>query len=158
VLGRLEKGHGRDRPFSPGGVAYRPRHSAGAGRSVQAGSDGYGLVALYEAFAAEYGWTADYIDAHLTDEQFALYAEKASQRKTQEALAELDRIVAGTSWGVSIAFDTKGKSARKWKSIQRKALPGSQPKGLSGKELDDAVLALAAADPSLVKFVQAGAS
>jgi hypothetical protein len=64
----------------------------------------------------------------------------------------------GTSWGTSIAFDSKKRTGRKWESIRNKAMrETTSAKGLSGKALDNAVLALAAADPSLVAFEQRGA-
>jgi len=61
--------------------------------------------------------------------------------------------VSGTSWGVSIAFDAKKRTAHKWQSIRSKALrqTGSE-KGLSGAALESAVMAIAAADSSLVSF------
>jgi hypothetical protein len=59
---------------------------------------------------------------------------------------------------VSIAFDATHKTGRQWQSLRRKALHTTrQPKGLSGAALEAAVMAIAAADSSLVK-VQAGAS
>lgn len=60
--------------------------------------------------------------------------------------------MAGTSWGLAIAYDTKGRNARKWDHIRNKALPGSRSKGLSGAALETAVMALAATDSSLVKI------
>ena len=167
MLRRLEKGHGRDQPFSPGGAAYRPGSDAGPDRRLSergdqgdgSGDAGYQLLELYEFFAAEYGWSPGFIDANLTDEQFALYAEKAAKRKGRQAFAELDRIVTGTSWGMAIAHDSKGSNARKWERLRSKATRAEAPqKGLTGQALDNAVLALAAADPSLVKFEQAGAT
>lgn len=66
--------------------------------------------------------------------------------------AELDRIVEGTKWGVAIAFDSKGRNARKWQSIRRKQLQHRGSRGLTGAALETAVMALAAADSSLVKI------
>lgn len=162
VLREPEKGHGSDLPFRPGGAAYRPGPAAPPGGQPEQGSSdgdgGYQLVAVYEFCAAEYGWSSSYIDTHLTDEQFALYVEKAAKRKQQASFAELERIVSGTNWGVAIAFDPKGKTGRRWQSLRNKHHRSTgTSKGLTGKALDNAVLALAAADPSLVKFEQAGA-
>lgn len=54
---------------------------------------------------------------------------------------------------MSIAFDSKRRVSRKWDAIRKKHLRrDSRQSGLTGKALDNAVLALAAADPSLVKF------
>ena len=162
MLRRLEKGDGRDQPFSPGGAAYRPGADAGTDRRLSErgdegnGGGGYQLVEVYEFFAAEYGWTARFIEANLTDEQFALYAEKAARRKGRQAFAELDRIVTGTSWGMAIAHDSKGRNARKWDRIRAKGLGDKRPQGLSGAALEQAVMAIASADPSLVK-IQSGA-
>ena len=163
----MEKGHGRDQPFSRGGAEYRAGPHAGADRGVPkrgeqgdgGGGDRYELIEVYESFAAEYGLgsPAD-IEARFTDEQFALYAQKAAKRKRQAAFAELDRIVTGTSWGVSIAFDRKKRTAHKWESVRRKAMRDTGPtsKGLTGAALEAAVMAIASADPSLVK-IQEGA-
>lgn len=115
------------------------------------------LLNLYEFFAAEYGWAPAYVDSTLTDEQVAVYIDRAGERKAQAALAELDRIVAGTSWGVGIAFEPK--NARKWQAIRRRGLRGAaREKGLTGQQLDNAIAAIALADPSLVKYEQAGAT
>lgn len=67
--------------------------------------------------------------------------------------------MTGTQWGVAIAFDGKGrKNAHKWQSIRRKQQRHiKREKGLTGAALDSAVMALAAADPSLVAFEQKGA-
>ena len=160
MLRSHEKGHGRGLPFRPGSAAHRARVGADADELPEQGGGGggdrYGLVESYEWFSAEYGWSPDYIEAHLTDEQFALYAEKLAKRRQRQAFAELDRIVSGTSWGVSIAFDQKGRNARKWQGIRNRSMPSQQSRGLSGAALEQAVMALAATDPSLVK-VQAGA-
>lgn len=113
---------------------------------------------VYEWFAAEYGWTAAYLEANVTDEQFALYAEKAEKRRKAQAFAELDRIVSGASWGFGIALDPKKRVVRRWESIRRKALRStSREKGLTGAALENAVMAIAMADPSLVKIEQRGA-
>ncbi len=157
VLRSHEKGHGSGLPFRPGSAAYRARTGADADAESQQGSgggdDSYGLVEVYEWFAAEYGWSPGFIEANLTDEQFALYAEKQAERRQAQAFAELDRIVSGTSWGVSIAFDSKGRAGRKWQGIRSKGLRKSgQSQGLSGAALEQAVMAIAGADPSLVKI------
>lgn len=48
--------------------------------------------------------------------------------------------------------------SRKWDAIRNKQRRKfARQEGLTGKALDNAVLALAAADPSLVKFEQKGA-
>jgi hypothetical protein len=86
------------------------------------------------------------------------YFEAAAKRKSQQAFADLDRIVEGTKWGVAQVFDQKGRNARKWQSFrnkQRRAI--GQERGLSGRALEAAVMAIAAADPSLVKIEAAGA-
>ena len=160
MLRRLEKGHGSDQPFSPGGAAYRARPDAGADRRLpnsrdegDGGSgDRYELVALYEAFSAEYHLAPGDIEAHFTDEQFAVYAQKFAERKRQAAFAELDRIVSGTSWGMALAYDQKGKARRKWESIRRRMTGPPQSKGLTGASLEAAVMAIASADSSLVKI------
>ena len=68
-------------------------------------------------------------------------------------MAELDRQVTAVSWGVSIAFDSKGKAARKWQRIRAKT-DGKQV-GLTGAALEAAVMGLAAFDPSLVRVMTA---
>jgi hypothetical protein len=160
-LRRLEKGHGSDQPFSRGGAAYRAGSDARTDRGVSErgqsgdGSGGYRLVEVYEAFAAEYGWRPDQIEQYVTDEQLAVYAEKYAKRRKAQAFHELDRLVTGTSWGTAIAFDSKGRASRKWQAERRKAHRSTgREKGLTGKALDNAVMALAAADPSLVAFEQ----
>ena len=61
--------------------------------------------------------------------------------------------MTGTSWGVGIAFDSKKRAARKWQSIRSKAERRTvKVKGLSGAALEAAVMAIAAADSSLVKI------
>lgn len=80
------------------------------------------------------------------------FIDKAAERRARLAFAELDRIVSGTSWGVAIASDHKGRNARKWQSIRNKGLRTSRAKGLTGAALHAAVMALAAADSSLVKI------
>lgn len=166
MLRELEKGDGCDLPFSPGGVAYRPGSDPDSDRSVQDGGeqgddgsgDRYGLLGVYEFCAAEYGWTAHFIEHNVTDEQFYLYVEKAAKRRKAQAFAELDRLVSGTSWGVAIAFDQKGRSARKWQQIRnRQQRESGHAKGLSGEALHQAVMAIAATDSSLVKIEQRGA-
>lgn len=158
MLREPEKGHGSGLPFRPGSAAYRAGDTStpdgGGAAGSGASSSRYGLVAAFEFCAAEYGWSPDYIDTHVTDEQFALYVEKAAERKRQASFAELDRIVNGTSWGVAIAFDRKGRNARKWQSLRRKVMrdAGTHEKGLTGAALETAVMALASADPSLVKI------
>ena len=163
----MEKGHGRDRHFSPGGAAYRSRSDPRTAGQLPAGGtagdsgrlDRYELVETYEFCAAEYGWGPEYIEWHVTDEQLALYAEKAAKRNKAQAFAELDRLVAGMSWGVGIAFDKKGRNAAKWRSIRNRIgrESGQSRGGLTGAALEHAVMALAAADPSLVKIEQRGA-
>lgn len=163
----MEKGHGRDLPFSPGGAAYLPESGARTARRLPQGSqpgdndrdDRYYLLEVYEFFTAEYGsGSPAEIEARFTDEQFALYIQKAAKRKASEAFAALDRVVIGTSWGMAIAHDTKKRAARRWESIRRKTLRGTQRKrGLTGAALEAAVMGLAASDSSLVKIEQAGA-
>jgi hypothetical protein len=65
--------------------------------------------------------------------------------------------VSGTSWGVGIAFDSKGRNARKWQSVRRKIQPAQSSRGLTGAALEAAVMAMAASDSSLVKIEAAGA-
>lgn len=161
----MEKGHGSDRPFSPGGAAYRPRSDPRPAGVVQdgrepgdGGSDGdYGVTQLYEWFCAEYGVTspAD-LEARYTDEQFALYAQKGAERRRREAWAEQERIVYGVNWGMALAHDQKGRNARKWDSIRRKATRDPRSQGLTGAALEAAVMAIAGADPSLVRIEAAG--
>jgi hypothetical protein len=89
----------------------------------------------------------------LTDEQLLAYFEAGAKRKSAEAFAHLERTVAGTNWGVAMAFDRKGKVARRWESFRRKQRRQTgREKGLSGAQLHAAVMALAAADSSLVKI------
>lgn len=163
----MESGGSRVVPFSPGGAAYLARSDSDTDRRLPQGSqqghgggaDRYELVAVYEWFAHEYGWSPDYIDHHLTDEQFALYATKAGKRRQAQAFADLDRLVIGTSWGVSIAFDHKGRTGRKWQGIRNKQQRDTgQSRGLTGAALEAAVMAIAAADSSLVKIEQRGAN
>lgn len=162
VLRSHEKGHGRGLPFRPGSAAYRSRARANADAELQSGDRNGGsqdgFFEVYEWFAAEYGWTARFIESNVTDEQFALYAEAAAKRRKAQSFAELDRIVTGTSWGVGLAFDSKGRTARKWQSIRGKAnRQAGHSESLSGAALERAVMALAAVDSSLVK-IQSGAS
>ena len=58
---------------------------------------------------------------------------------------------------MAIAHDSKGRNARKWDRIRAKSTGDKRPQGLSGAALEQAVMAIAAADPSLVK-IQSGAS
>lgn len=61
--------------------------------------------------------------------------------------------MSGTSWGVSIAFDSKRKASRRWETIRNKHIRASGgSKGLTGSALEAAVMAIAAADSSLVKI------
>lgn len=54
---------------------------------------------------------------------------------------------------MAIAFDRKGRSARKWNTIRNKFMQTSgQSKGLTGAALEAAIMALAVDDPSLVKI------
>lgn len=160
----MEKGDGRDRPFSPGGAAYRPRPSADPAGGVPNGGepgdggsdDDYGVTELYEWFSAEYGWSPRFIDTTLTDEQFALYAQKGAERRKREAWAEQERIVYGVNWGMALSHDEKGRNARKWDRLRAKATGDKRPQGLSGAALEQAVFAIASIDPSLVK-IQTGA-
>lgn len=70
----------------------------------------------------------------------------------------------GTKWGVAIALE-RGKNgqpshrnARRWQSHRNHVLRQSgTAKGLSGASLHQAVMAIAMADPTLVKIEQAGA-
>lgn len=58
---------------------------------------------------------------------------------------------------MALAHDRKGRVKRKWESMRRRF--GETPsKGLTGEALERAVMAIAAADPSLVKIEHAGAS
>ena len=61
------------------------------------------------------------------------------------------------SWGTALAHDQKGRALRKWRSITRKASGRKEAAGLTGAQLEQAVMALAVTDPSLVKIEQAGA-
>lgn len=73
------------------------------------------------------------------------------------AFAQFDRLVSGTSWGVGIAFDHKGRAGRKWQSIRNRQMHGTgASQALSGAALEQAVMAIAATDSSLVK-IQTGA-
>ena len=58
-----------------------------------------------------------------------------------------------------MAWDRKKRVSRRWEAIrskqQRKA---GHEKGLTGAQLDAAVMAIAMAEPSIVKFETAGAS
>lgn len=65
--------------------------------------------------------------------------------------------MVGVNWGMALAHDHKGKARRKWESLRRRA-SGTREKGLSGAALEKAVMAIAAADSSLVKIEAAGAS
>ena len=165
MLRSLQKGHGSGLPFSRGGVAYRAptdpgrdrRGTSGSGARSGSGHDEYGYTQGFERFAADYGWSPDYIVNHLTDEQFYLYLEKGSLRRNQEAWAEQERIVYGVNWGTALAHDQKGRARRKWQSLARKMSGRKESAGLSGAALEQAVMSLALADPSLVK-IQSGVS
>ena len=155
MLRSHEKGHGSGLPFRPGSAAYRPGTGADADAEREQGSgsgdDRYGLLEIYEYFSAEYGWTPAFIEANLTNEQFALYAEKAGKRRSTQAFVELDRIVTGTNIAVAVWFDHTGKNLRRWQQLRRKLMPSSESKGLSGAALEQAVAGIAVADPSLVR-------
>lgn len=149
--GRLPKRIG---PLSPGTGAEAATGRGGEGGGGQGGGDDE-LGAAYEFFASEYGWSADYLEGHVTDEQFGFYLDAAATRKEQAAFIELDRIVVGTQWGVAIALDSsKGrKNFHRWDSVRRKAVRGAQrEKGLTGAALEAAIMAMKAADSSLVKI------
>lgn len=164
MLRSLQKGHGRGFPFSRGGAAYRAPTDPGSDRRRAprggawsgARDDEYGYTEGFERFAADYGWSPDYIVTHLTDEQFYLYLEKGSRRRYQEAWAEQERIVYGVNWGTALAHDQKGRARRKWQSLARSMSGRKESAGLSGAALEQAVMSLAMVDPSLVK-IQAGA-
>lgn len=53
---------------------------------------------------------------------------------------------------MALAHDTKGRNARKWDRIRAKSSGDKRPHGLSGAALEQAVFAIAAVDPSLVKI------
>lgn len=74
------------------------------------------------------------------------------QRVGDRFMADLDRMVTAVSWGVAIAHDPKGRTVQKWNRIRARS--GRASSALSGADLENAVFALAAADPSLVKIQQ----
>lgn len=88
------------------------------------------------------------------------YSEAAAKRKSNEAFAALERTVAATNWGVAIAFDDKRhRNLHKWQSFRNKhRRQTGKERGLSGAQLEAAVMAMAASDPSLVKIEAASGS
>lgn len=81
------------------------------------------------------------------------YFQAGAKRKQAQAFADLERTVSGTNWGVVLAFDRKGRAANKWRSFRSKhAQKVKRERGLTGAALEAAVMALAAADSSLVKI------
>lgn len=74
---------------------------------------------------------------------------KRRERMGREDFAALDRLVTGTSWGVSIAFDGKKRNARKWASIRNRSTRSYQ-RGLTGDALERAVMAIGQMFPSNV--------
>lgn len=82
------------------------------------------------------------------------FIDAGVKRQSERFAAELDRQVAAVSWGVSIAFDSKGKSARKWQSLRARSGRGDSG-ALSGAALETAVMGIAAVQPSLVKVTTA---
>lgn len=78
--------------------------------------------------------------------------EIGQKRVGERFTADLDRMVTAVSWGVAIAFDSKGRTAQKWNRLRSRE--GRGRSSLSGAELESAVMALAAVDPSLVKIQQ----
>lgn len=81
------------------------------------------------------------------------YIDLGVTRQAERFSAVLDRTVVAVSWGVAIAFDHKGKAAAKWHRLR--ARQSGKQVGLTGADLERAVLGIAAAQPGLVKITTA---
>lgn len=60
----------------------------------------------------------------------------------------MDRIVAGTTWGIAIAYDTKRRNQPKWERIRRRELgPTVAP---ASSNLERSIAALSVAHPEYI--------
>lgn len=127
MLRRHEEGDERLLPFRRRPSANRPGVHAdpagstdqrsGAGGGSRSGDDG-DLIAVYEFFAATYGWFPDDIERRLTDSQIAEYLDRAATRREKEAQADLDLFTLAVNNGTLITYDRD--ALRKWQSRHRR--------------------------------------
>lgn len=118
-------------------------------RPERAEPDEWALSSVYEFFAREYGWGADYVDSVLTDAQIVAYLDAAEDRIEAQQRSKFEGWVEAVRVGYIFARD--GKQYTRWRSSTR----SKGQRGLTGHALEQAVMRIASMFPSNVEVGQA---
>jgi hypothetical protein len=99
--------------------------------------------------AAEHGWTPRHIEHELTDEHFVLLLDEAVDRNADRAQARFDTMVEAVRAGTIFAHD--GRQHARWAASKQRMAR----KGLTGADLEAAVMGIARMFPGNVQRVTA---
>jgi hypothetical protein len=97
--------------------------------------------------AREYGWTAEYLDTRVTDEQVFAYVDAYNDRLEDETQAAFEAAVEAARAGAIFA---KRENDRQYQSWRRKRRSRHDKIGLTGQALETAIMGLAAQHPEYV--------
>src|SRR6185295_1507478 len=86
-------------PRAGGGVASRKPFSRHASRDGESTDDGHDTARASEFFAYAYGWTPEYLESVLSEEQLVAYADAAQDRISDTLQAEFDRMIEAVRAG-----------------------------------------------------------
>lgn len=99
--------------------------------------------------AREYGWTAEYLDTRLTDEQLFAYIDAYHDRMQDETQAAFESAVEAARAGSIFAKRENDRQYQSWRRKRRRAEPEKQI-GLTGQALETAIMGFAAQHPEYV--------
>lgn len=114
-------------------------------RPERAEPDEWAISGVYEFFAREYGWGAEYVDSILTDAQIVAYLDAAEERLEAVQRSRFEEAVEAVRIGYIFARD--GKQYTRWRSSARSR---SKQRGLTGHALEQAVMRIASMFPENV--------
>lgn len=114
--------------------------------------DAWGLARAAEFAAATYGWSPDYIESRLTDEQLVAALDAAQERISDEARARFTEATEAARIGAIFAQDAKQYS--RWRAEVDRRSPRGATKG--GKDLAQLARDFGGAAPGGLAIVRGG--
>jgi hypothetical protein len=110
--------------------------------------DEWALSGVYDFIATEYGWSREYVDNAVSDEQLVAYLDAAAERIESRQEASWTQAVESVRVGYIFARD--GKQYGKWRTRPRKG--ARRQRGKTGAELEQAVMQIASMFPRQVQI------
>jgi hypothetical protein len=99
--------------------------------------------------AREYGWSAEYLDIRVTDEQLSAYIDAYNERLEDETQAAFESAVEAARAGAIFARRENDRQYQSWRRKRRRNEPDKKI-GLSGQALETAIMGFAAQHPEYV--------